>query len=161
VRRKWSGTLLFAAILVVMGATIGLKLYGSGLHEPVVTTSTPQPQADSRARTTSSPGTGGPTAPVPTTTPARAPQTVAGEVVQTPYGPIQVSVTFVGRTITSVKELRAPSDRGRSIEINRYAEPLLQREVLKTQSAHVDAVSGATYTSQGYARSVQSAIDRL
>jgi uncharacterized protein with FMN-binding domain len=69
-------------------------------------------------------------------------------------------VTFAGKTITVVKELQAPNDRGRSIEINSYAAPRLRNEVLKSQSGHVDTVSGATYTSEGYARSVQSAIDR-
>jgi uncharacterized protein with FMN-binding domain len=38
---------------------------------------------------------------------------------------------------------------------------MLEREVISAQSAQVDMVSGATYTSQGYLRSLQSALDRL
>lgn len=158
-RKKWTGTVLFAAILVVMGLTVGLKLYGSGLRSPApaLTTSTPQPTLPSQAPAASGSSAGPTTGSTPTATAS----TVSGAVEQTPYGPVQVSVTFVGRTITGVKELQAPSDRGRSVEINRYAEPILRDEVLKAQSAHVDTVSGATYTSEGYARSAQSAIDRL
>ncbi|MEO8908573.1 MAG: FMN-binding protein [Microbacteriaceae bacterium] len=69
-------------------------------------------------------------------------------------------MTFSDTKITSVTELQAPNDRDRSVEINAQAEPILKQEVLASQSAHVDSVSGATYTSQGYTASVQSAIDK-
>jgi uncharacterized protein with FMN-binding domain len=49
---------------------------------------------------------------------------------------------------------------GRSAEISNYAAPILRQEVLKAQSANVDTVGGATYSSQGYLASVQSAIDK-
>ena len=88
-------------------------------------------------------------------------KTIDGQVEQTAYGPIQVSVTFVDSTITAVTELQAPNDRGRSVEINQQAAPILEQEVLAAQSANIDTVSGATYTSEGYAQSVQSAIDQL
>lgn len=162
-KKKWGGTILFVAILLVLGLTVGLKLYRSGLSVPAAAgssqpstpgSSTPIPSAPSQKP--SAP----PVAPHPTT-PTPGPVTIDGNVEQTPYGPVQVSVTFSGKTITAVNELRSPNDRGRSIEINRYAAPILKSEVLKSQSGHVDTVSGATYTSEGYARSVQSAIDRL
>lgn len=164
---KWGGTVLFVAILLVLGLTVGLKLYRSGISLPAATTSTQQANPGSLGKTTA-PSTPTPTTPTtPTTqasvaaTPPAGPVTVNGNVEQTPYGPVQVSVTFAGTTITGVKELQAPNDRSRSIEINSYAAPILRNEVLKTQSGHVDTVSGATYTSEGYARSVQSAIDRM
>lgn len=162
-KKKWGGTVLFVAILLVLGLTVGLKLYRSGLSLPAVTTSTQQanPASQGEVAAPSAP-TSTPTTPPPAAATAPAhPVTVTGNVEQTPYGPVQVSVTFAGKTITAVKELQSPNDRGRSIEINSYAAPLLRKEVLKSQSGHVDAVSGATYTSEGYARSVQSAIDRL
>lgn len=162
-KKKWRGTVLFVAILMVLGLTVGLKLYRSGLSLPAATTSTqpasPGPQSAPTATSTPTPSAAG-HAPVQATPPA-GPVTVSGNVEQTPYGPVQVSVTFAGTSITGVKELQAPTDRERSVAINRYAEPILRSEVLKSQSGHIDTVSGATYTSEGYARSVQSAIDRL
>ncbi len=160
-QKRWRGTALFVGILAVMGLTIGMRLYGSG---PVATAS-----ALTAATAPATPPAGGSSVPTPTATPtatsaapaANAVRTINGTVVQTPYGPVQVAVTFRGKTITGLKELQSPSDRGRSIEINSYAAPMLAQEVLKSQSARINTVSGATYTSDGYAQSVQSAIDQL
>lgn len=162
-QKKWRGTALFVSILAVMGLTIGLRLYGSDVRAATtaIATSAPQPGA------ASAPSPSATVVPPPSTPAAAAPVTapstksVDGAVEQTPYGPVQVSVTFTGKKITTVKELQAPNDRNRSVEINSNAEPILTQEVLKSQSAHIDTVSGATYTSEGYAQSVQSAIDRL
>jgi uncharacterized protein with FMN-binding domain len=38
--------------------------------------------------------------------------------------------------------------------------PVLNAEVVDAQSAGIDMVSGATYTSEAYIRSLQSAIDQ-
>ncbi|GAA2312343.1 FMN-binding protein [Streptomyces violaceusniger] len=86
--------------------------------------------------------------------------TYTGSVINTSYGPVQVSVTLSHGRITTVKALRTPSDRPRSQQIAADAVPRLTQEALSAQSAHIDAVSGATYTSEGYARSLQSALDR-
>ncbi|GAA0967207.1 MULTISPECIES: FMN-binding protein [Streptomyces violaceusniger group] len=86
--------------------------------------------------------------------------TYTGSVINTSYGPVQVSVTLAHGRITAVKALRTPSDRPRSQQIAADAVPRLTREALSAQSAHIDAVSGATYTSEGYARSLQSALDQ-
>ncbi|MDR6611569.1 FMN-binding protein [Leifsonia sp. 1010] len=59
-----------------------------------------------------------------------------------------------------MKTLQSPDRDGRDIEINDRALPILQQEVLASQSANIDTVSGATYTSEGYIQSVQSAIDQ-
>ncbi|MFI0774009.1 FMN-binding protein [Streptomyces sp. NPDC021212] len=61
--------------------------------------------------------------------------------------------------MAKVTALRTPSDRPRSQQIAASAVPQLTREALSAQSAHIDAVSGATYTSEGYTRSLQSALD--
>ncbi|WP_426517118.1 FMN-binding protein [Diaminobutyricibacter sp. McL0618] len=162
-RKKWRGTILFVVILTVMGLTVGLRLYGAG---QATTAST---HAVSLAPTTSapptpSPSTSAPAAAAPSASAsapaAAAPRTVDGAVEQTPYGPIQVQLTYTGTKITAVTELQSPSDRGRSVEINQQAGPILEQEVLSSQSAKIDTVSGATYTSDGYAQSVQSAIDK-
>jgi uncharacterized protein with FMN-binding domain len=108
---------------------------------------------------------GRPARPAPSASAAAAPhaggasRTVTGTVEDTPYGPVQVSVTLTGARIVDVAPVQLPNDNGRSREINNYAAPLLRQEVLTAQSAQVDTISGASYTSDGYARSVQAALD--
>lgn len=88
-------------------------------------------------------------------------RTVTGPVVQTPFGAVQVRVTSHGRRITNVTAIRLPGDTGYSQLLSQTAAPRLRQEALAAQSAHIDAVSDATYTSDGYARSLQSALDEL
>lgn len=103
-------------------------------------------------------------APVPAK-PAPAPPapvtsaTVTGSTVQTPYGPVQVAVTFTNHVIASVQTLRHPSGNGTSNQINAHALPILAGEAVAANSASIAAVSGASYTSEGYRQSLQSAID--
>jgi uncharacterized protein with FMN-binding domain len=79
----------------------------------------------------------------------------------TPYGVVQVQVTINNGRITDIATLQAPNQGGRDIEINGYALPQLRTEVIAAQSANVDAVSGATYTSDGYLSSLQAALDAV
>jgi len=85
--------------------------------------------------------------------------TINGSVARTRYGPVQIQVQIKNNKIIDVRTLRAPDSNGRDTEINAYALPQLRTEVLAAQSAHVDTVSGATYTSDGYRKSLQSALD--
>ena len=87
-----------------------------------------------------------------------SPRTVLGRPENNPYGVVQVRLTLVGTRITDVRAVQLPSG-GRSSEIAAYAAPRLRSEVLAAQSASIDSVSGASYDSEGYARSVQSALD--
>jgi uncharacterized protein with FMN-binding domain len=103
------------------------------------------------------PPTGGTTAAPPAAPPG--PHTVDGSVVDTPYGSIQVAVVFSGSKITDVQTRQTPDIGGRSVRLAELATPILRQEVLSAQSARIDTVSGATYTSDGYAQSVQYAID--
>jgi uncharacterized protein with FMN-binding domain len=110
---------------------------------------------------------GGSSAPAPTTT-TTAPKasstgtkTITGEAADTRYGPVQLKVTFSGKKITNIDVVQYPTESGRDIEINSYALPILNQEAMSAQSAQIDAVSGATFTSDGYAQSLQSAIDQL
>lgn len=97
----------------------------------------------------------------PTSPPARTGvRTVTGDAVMTEYGPVQVQVQVRGTRIVSISNLALPFDRSRSQEISQVAGPLLRSEALQAQSAAIDVVSGATYTSNGYAQSLQSALDR-
>lgn len=87
-------------------------------------------------------------------------RTVTGPVVGTAYGPVQIALQVKGSTITGVNVLQQPSGNPQSDQINSYALPVLVRETLDRQSGSIDMVSGATYTSTGYAQSLQSALDQ-
>jgi uncharacterized protein with FMN-binding domain len=91
---------------------------------------------------------------------SRARRTIKGAPVMTEYGVVQVEVVVRGGRIVSIKNLALPFDRSRSQEISQVAGPLLREEALRAQSAGIDVVSGATFTSDGYAQSLQSALDR-
>ncbi|MEU1296832.1 FMN-binding protein [Streptomyces sp. NPDC005840] len=95
-----------------------------------------------------------------TSGPATGTGTYTGDPVDTQYGTVQVAATLVGGKLTAVKVLQAPDANGRDQQIAGYALPRLTQEAIGAQSAHIDAVSGASYTSQGYTRSLQSALDR-
>jgi uncharacterized protein with FMN-binding domain len=88
-------------------------------------------------------------------------QQVDGDVVRTQFGDVQVRLIETAGKVTDVKALQLPFDRRRSNEISQYCEPILHDEALQAQSAHIDTVSGATYTSDAYRTSLQSALDRV
>jgi FMN-binding domain len=85
---------------------------------------------------------------------------VTGSVAQTQFGPVQVQLRISGDgRIERAVAVRYP-DSGRSREISAQALPQLDRAVVDTQSAEIDAVSGATFTSGGYKESLQAALDQ-
>ena len=86
-------------------------------------------------------------------------KTYAGSMAQTRWGPVQVSITVSGGKVVDVTVPTYPNDNGRDVEINARALPILRQETLASQSADIDAVSGATVTSDGYKESLQSALD--
>lgn len=90
----------------------------------------------------------------------RGPTVVDGAVFHNRWGDVQVEAVFsADGTLSDVVVLRSPDDRTKSVRINDYAVPRLTQEALTVQSAAVHTVSGATYTSDGYRQSLQSAID--
>jgi uncharacterized protein with FMN-binding domain len=86
--------------------------------------------------------------------------TVTGAVTDTRWGPVQVRLTVVNKKVTNVSVVQYPNSNGKDQEINANALPILIQETLKAQSAKIDMVSGATYTSTGYLTSLQSALDK-
>jgi uncharacterized protein with FMN-binding domain len=88
------------------------------------------------------------------------PRSVVGPVVTTLYGLVQVRASLLGRQIVDVQALQLPSDRARSVSISQYAGPRLRYEALQAQSANISLVSGASYTSEGYIRSLQGALNQ-
>ena len=85
---------------------------------------------------------------------------VAGDVVATQYGDVQVRITVRGGKVADVTALALPGAEPRSSQINATAGPLLRDQVLRAQSADVDGISGATITSGAYERSARSALSR-
>lgn len=83
----------------------------------------------------------------------------AGDGFRT-FGDVQVQLTVRGGRIISVTELQMPNDTAHSAAISQRAAPQLRQEVLTAQSATIDTVSGATYTSEAYAQSAQAALDQ-
>ncbi len=114
------------------------------------------PDAPSLAADPRTPGAGGPTVTGFGTYSGQ----ITGDAVQTPFGNLQVQVTIQNGRITDVQPVQFPNDNPHSYQISQYALPQLRSAVLSAQSAQVDTVSGATYTSFGYLQSLQSALDR-
>jgi len=85
--------------------------------------------------------------------------TITGSLISTRYGPVQVQVTVANGKITAITAVQLPSG-GRSGMISQYAAPILTQEALAAQSASIDLVSGATYTSLGYEKSLQAALNQ-
>ncbi|MCJ1674497.1 MULTISPECIES: FMN-binding protein [unclassified Rathayibacter] len=126
---------------------------GSGTFEVPTPSSTPS--------TPSAPaGTGGTDSSGDTDSTGGTDGTYTGTAVATRYGDVQVAITVAGGAITDVTALQLTDKENRSVSISNRAAPILRSEVLAAQSADVASVSGATYTSDAYLDSLQSAIDQ-
>lgn len=88
-------------------------------------------------------------------------RTATGSAFQFRYGIVQVAVTVQGSDITDVQALQLPDSDRQSRYISRHVEPMLRESALAADSAAIDVISGATYTSTAYAYSLQSALDQL
>jgi uncharacterized protein with FMN-binding domain len=91
---------------------------------------------------------------------AGAAKTVTGTATDTIYGPVEVQITVKNGKVTAAQAVQYPQDSPRDQQINSYAIPVLNQEAVSAGSASIDAVSGATYTSNGYITSLQSALDK-
>ena len=102
--------------------------------------------------------------PTPTAKPSSTTKTVTGSSVtvgegRRVFGVVQVRLTLTNGKITSISAVQAPDADPHSAQISQFSIPILGQEVLSAQGASIDAVSGATYTSNAYAQSVQAALD--
>ena len=119
-----------------------------GAPEPVTgASSTSQPSSQTSSRTSS-----------PASSAASAQRVVKGDAVDFKFGTVQVKVALDGSTITDIATITAPG--GNYQRYSDYAIPDMKAKILAAQSTRVAAVSGATYTSEAYAQSVQSALDK-
>ncbi len=141
-----SGTTPIAAAPVAAGPA---KAGGS---TPSTAPTTGSTSSGSTSSTTKKPST--------RTTTTSAVRTYTGDAVDTRWGVVQVRITVSGGKITASDAVQYPQNNGRDLEINSYAVPQLNSEVVAAGSAQIDAVSGATVTSDGYIQSLQSAVDQ-
>jgi uncharacterized protein with FMN-binding domain len=130
--------IVLAATVAGVAATLGFKPHSSQAPAAVTT-----PSASTSSSSSSSGG-----------------RTVTGDVVSTQYGNVQLKVTISGGKITDVQAVQLPSGDPKSAQISSYAGPQLRQSALTKQSGSIDAVSGATYTSDGYKTALQSALDK-
>jgi len=161
-----------AGAWLVLGGAVAGFLGVLGLHRPAsssalaggTVTQGPGTQGPgTQGPGTQGPGTQGPgptASPGRTTTAAGPPGTVTGPVVNYGYGELATRVAISGSRITGVSVPVIRVAEQFSQELADRAIPVLRHEVLAAQSAHIQAVSGATYTSEAYAQSVQAALDK-
>lgn len=147
-------------LLTLTGTVVGIvALLGFKTHSPVTSGTTGLPSAglpSTSAGSSTTPSRGATTTSAP---PNPAKSSYLGAAVTTRYGIVQVKITVSGSKITNVSFAQLTAFDGRSARINADAAPTLLQETLSAQSAHIQTVSGATYTSQGYEQSLQSALD--
>lgn len=158
-----SGRNMWLASLGTLGALVGIigakALLGPVEVAPGEGAAQSQPTDPGRqAGPTASPTATAPSSAAPA--PAPTPATFTGELVQTAYGPVQVEITVSDGRITDVVAIASPSGDRRSQQISDAVLPELRSSALSAQSAGISTVSGATYTSDGYQQSLQSAIDK-
>ncbi len=110
------------------------------------------------SRTTPAPGARATSTPTPVAPTAQGGTAFTGTTIETIWGPVQVRIAVAGGKIVDATALQLPSDRSRSARISQYSAPILRSEAIQAQSARVDIVSGATYTSRAYALSLDSAL---
>jgi uncharacterized protein with FMN-binding domain len=94
--------------------------------------------------------------PAPTSRPANG--SFTGALIPTRFGDVQVRVVIASGRIQDVVAVEMPNDRARSAEITQYVTPALRSEAIRAQSARIDVISGATYTSEAYAESLYDAL---
>lgn len=128
--------------------------------QPATVTTALSTTAAAPAQPTTAPASTGPMTTTPTPPAPTAVAAFDGATVNTRYGPVQVQVQITNGALTDVAVIQYPNGAGESVDINRAALPRLRTAALTAQSAQVDTVSGATYTTDGYKQSLQSALDQ-
>jgi len=86
-------------------------------------------------------------------------RTATSPPMATPFSLVQVRVTLTHGRLTDVETVALTGEGPHTQALNALAEPILRREALQAHSARIDAVSGATYTSRVWIKSLREAID--
>jgi uncharacterized protein with FMN-binding domain len=152
------GGVLSSVAVLVIGWQVGGQTATTA--SPQTSTSDTSGSTGTGTSGTSDPASSGSTGTGSTGTGSTTSGTFLGAVAQTRYGPVQVQVVVSDGVITDVTAPQLTDADGRSVAISAQAAPVLRQEALQAQSADIQAVSGATFTSEGYTTSLQSAIDQ-
>ncbi len=123
-------------------------------------TPTPTPSTASESESPTPTASATPQASESVAAPAATGGTFTGDAINTKFGPVQVQITVVDGQVTESVVTQVPWNDHKDQEINSRAVPILNAEAVSAQSADIDMVSGATYTSQAYIASLQSALDQ-
>jgi len=158
---------MLRAILAIVGTAAGLFfLLSFKPHSPSPATTPPAAisgtsgaSGAASAPSSEAPGTSSPSSSSTGGATATA-KTVTGTAADTRYGPVQVKITVKSGKLVAADAVVYPQNDPRDAQINAYAIPELDKEALAAGSAQIDTVSGATYTSEGYVQSLQSALDQ-
>jgi uncharacterized protein with FMN-binding domain len=146
-------------IPTLLVTAVGLILIAS-FHTSAAPTAVTAPTSGAAvAPTPTSPPAGAAPPPTSTGTSNQSRQYI-GSTIENRYGPVQVRITVKGSTVTDIEALQLPEDREHSARLSSEAAPVLRSEALQAQNARIDVVSGATFTSESYAQSLQSALDQ-
>jgi uncharacterized protein with FMN-binding domain len=148
-RRAISAVVVTAAAVVLVASFRTHGAHGLVAVRTVARHASPAPGAKATATATAT-----------ATARSTAARTLTGDVIPTQFGNVQVAVRVRGGRLLGVQALQLPFDHPRSQFISEQADPILRQEALQAQSARIDILSGATYTSDAYAQSLQSALDR-
>src|SRR3954468_2073471 len=152
--------IVIAATIAGTAATLAFHPHAAAAPTATASSATKSPSAPT-ATSGSSGSSGSGSGSGPTGSSATVSGTATGDAVATQYGDAQVRVTVKDGKIVTVEALQLQGNDPRSVQISSSAAPVLQQEVLTKQTAGVDAVGGATFTSASYMQSVQSALDKL
>jgi uncharacterized protein with FMN-binding domain len=144
------------AIPVILATMVGIVLVLS-FHTTAEPTTITSPKSTTPSPSTSVPAAAGGSAPPST---AGTLRTLTGTLEENRYGPVQVRITVRGTQMVDIVALQLPSDRAHSQRLSAEAGPILRTEALQAQSAKIHVVSGATFTSESYAQSLQSVLDQ-
>ena len=147
---------VITAVVATVAGVLWVVTYRVTPHSrPVAATSPTASPAPSASPTASG-------APSSTASPSPSPRgpsgSFTGSDVPTMYGDVQVRAVLTNGKVTNVVAVQLPSDRARSAEISQIAGPMLRQEAVQAQSARIDIISGATYTSVAYAQSLSDAL---
>lgn len=151
------------SVIATGAAMVGvawLLTYKVSPHSAVAVALTPPSPSPTVDTGQVSPSPSASAAPSPSPSPAGVTGTFTGSDFPNRFGDVQVKVVVSGGRITDVQAVQMPVDREQSAYISQVAGPMLRSEVLQAQSAQIDVISGATYTSDSYAQSVESALQQ-
>lgn len=146
--------------IILLGVLVA---YSLGIRQQQPKLAVPSSMTNSGMANATSSGAGTPPAVTSTTAQTATSYkdgSYTGTVADAYYGSVEVKATISGGKMTDVAFLQYPNTHSTSVYINRQAVPYLQQEAVQTQSAQVNIISGATYTSRAFQQSLTAALEQ-